>query len=384
MTAQQVRIESIAAGGDGVGHLPDGRVVFVPLTAVGDRVSVRVIEMRARHARAELVEVLEPGEGRTAPRCPVFGECGGCAWQHLLYAEQLEAKRGIVYDALRRIGRIEWSGTLEIAASPQPYGYRGRARVRVEGGRVGYRRRGSHALCAVEGCPVLVPELERRLAELAAQPPLDDGEWELVAGRDGVRAARLAAGQGKRVFLDIAGDDLRLSTGVFAQSNLLLHETLAARVLERCGRGTLALELHAGAGFFTLGLSRRFAGVVAVEAQAAAVRDLRANLEAAGRHNVRVIESDVGDAAWGPVAAPDAVLVDPPRVGLSRGLLERLVALAPQRLVYLACDPATLARDLARFVEAGLALQHVEAFDLFPQTPHVEVLAVLEAGPAGG
>src|SRR5215475_13460392 len=178
----EIRIESLAAGGDGVGHLSDGRAVFVPFTAPGDRVRVRVVEARGRFARARVEELLEPGPARAEPACPAFGSCGGCAWQHVAYPAQLEAKRAILADALRRIGGID-AGALEpCVASPAEYGYRGRTRVLVESGRVGYRRRRSHALCAVSRCPVLVPALDERLHALAHDPPPEDGEWELVAG----------------------------------------------------------------------------------------------------------------------------------------------------------------------------------------------------------
>jgi tRNA/tmRNA/rRNA uracil-C5-methylase (TrmA/RlmC/RlmD family) len=180
-----------------------------------------------------------------------------------------------------------------------------------------------------------------------------------------------------------SGEELRLSPGVFAQGNALLREALARAVLEAADRGSWAVELFAGAGFFTAGLARRFARVVAVEAHAPAVRDLRANLRHAAIANVEVQAATTEDflAGWSRRAPPlDVVVLDPPRTGLVRGAAERLAALGASRIAYLSCDPATLARDLAVLVAGGYALHRVEGFDLFPQTAHVEALALLVRG----
>jgi 23S rRNA (uracil1939-C5)-methyltransferase len=387
----ELRIDSLAAGGEGVGRAADGLVVFVPHTAPGDRVRVRLgappAGRRRRHARGALLALLEAGPGRVEAPCPAFGECGGCAWQHVAYPAQLAAKARILRDALARIGGLPLSALPPITPSPQPYGYRARARLRSAGGRVGYRRRGSHQLCAVTRCPVLLPRLEQKLAELACGN-LPDGQWELAAGRDGVRAAPVYAREGaarpapepgcpsERLELEVAGERIGFSAGVFAQSNALLLEALCQGVLAQAGRGGLALELFAGAGLFTLPLARRFERVVAVEGNALAAADLRRNLARAGCDNVEVRAEPVEELRPDELAA-DVVVLDPPRAGVARALAETLARVAP-RVVYLSCDPATLARDLGRLVAGGLALRRVEAFDLFPQTPHVEALAVLE------
>jgi 23S rRNA (uracil1939-C5)-methyltransferase len=387
----ELRIDELAAGGDGVGRGPDGRVVFVPFTAPGDRVRVRVTESRARFARGRVETLLERGPGRSDPVCPVYGSCGGCSWQHVDYRAQLAAKSRILEDALRRLGGLMLSGPVEVTPSPAAYGYRGRTRVLVERGRVGYRRRRSHALCETTRCPILVPELDARLRELASHPPRQDGEWELAAGRGEARAARLPSSERRsprlpaaRVTLDVAGEEIGVSPGVFTQSNTLLLPTLAARLLELAGKGRLALELHAGAGCFTLPLARRFEEVVALEASEAAVLDLRANLAAAALGNVRVIGETLEAALErGALAGltPELLVLDPPRSGLPEDSVPALAKLAPARVVYLSCDPATLARDLALFAREGYALDGVEGFDLFPQTPHVEALARLRPAP---
>lgn len=383
----EVRIDALAAGGDGVARLADGRVCFVAATAPGDLVRVELVEERSRFVRARVLALLEPGDARTDPLCAVFGSCGGCAWQHITYSAQLAAKRTIVRDALTRLGGLALPGEIRIVPSPQPYGYRGRTRVLVRGGRVGYRRARSHALCATARCPVLLPVVERALRDLAGAPPAADGEWELVADSGGTvrtspapaaRDARVPVAQGPsaRVTLQAGGHALELSPHVFAQSNVLLLPALVEAVLTAAGTGDLALELYAGAGSFTLGLASRFARVVAVESDPAAARDLARNV--AGTSVEALCERAEAVLEGWRTARPDVVVLDPPRRGMARGGPEALAALGAPRIVHVSCDPATLARDLRALVAGGYALRSVTGFDLFPQTHHVEALAVLE------
>jgi 23S rRNA (uracil1939-C5)-methyltransferase len=374
----ELRIDALAAGGDGVGRTGEGRVVFVPLTAPGDLVRARLTELHPRYARAELEEIALPSPSRVAPPCAVFGECGGCSWQHVDYAAQCEAKRRIAEDALVRVGKLALPGPVTMRPSPQPYGYRARARVAVQAGRVGYRRRNSNALCAVETCPVLAPSADAKLRALVQGRPKRDGEWEIAAGADAARAHAVGA-DAPAFELAVGADRLRVSAGVFFQANPALHGALVEAVARAAGRGALALELHAGCGFFTLALARAFERVIAVEADLVAAADLRHNLARAGLANVEIATERVESALAKRLAAlrPDALVLDPPRTGLPRGAVERIRALAPARIAYLSCDPATLARDLAALVARGYALERAEAFDLFPQTPHVEVLVGL-------
>lgn len=384
----ELAIERLAAGGDGVGRLCDGRVAFVPFSAPGDRLHVRVVETHARFVRAEIVALLASSPHRTTPQCVVFGECGGCRWQHLDYQTQLEAKRGIVADALARVGRIASPKAIEIVASPSPYAYRGRTRVLARAGRVGYRRARSNELCAVRSCPVLLPALDRALGALAAQPSAD-GEWELVAGASGdVRQTRVSAPApsaapargAERVAPRAEDAALRISPLVFVQSNALLVDALVRAVVEAAGSGERALELFAGAGLFTLALAPRFARIVAVESDADAAGDLARNLRDGGIVHARVVEARA--EAWlaqiSGKPPPDVIVLDPPRRGLAQGGAAALAALRARRIVYVSCDPATLARDLGVLISARWRLVRAHAFDLFPQTPHVEAIAVLE------
>lgn len=356
-------------------------MVFVPFTAPGDRVRVRVEGGRARFLHARVEELLEPSPVRTDPICAVFGSCGGCAWQHVEYAAQLEAKAKIVGDAFRRIGGVSLTPPMPITASPEAYAYRSRARILVEDRRVGFRRRRSHSLCATPRCPILTPALQEKLAELSEHPPRRVGEWELFVGDGEARAHALKAKGGDKASLHVGDERFTVSPGVFVQANSLMHRTVTDAVLEAAGSGDLACDFFAGIGFFTLGLARRFARVIAVESNRVAVDDLDANLRTAGLTNVTIMGERLETLLLDEQLSgerPQVVLLDPPRTGLPPDTADALAELAPDRIVYLSCDPATQARDVRNLVGGGYAVESVEAFDLFPQTPHVESLAVLE------
>jgi 23S rRNA (uracil1939-C5)-methyltransferase len=329
-----------------------------------------------------VIEMIAPGPSRVEPVCPVFGRCGGCSWQHLRYAAQLEEKAGILRDALTRIGKLTAvPEQIEMRASPAAYEYRSRVRVAVEEGGVGFRRRRSRDVCATAHCPVLVPALDAALAELGRDPQVTRGEWELAAGDSGEVSFLAPDGRTlgeQRIRLRLPGDAVAISAGVFSQANIALRVDLAHAVHEAAGEGELALELFSGAGFLTLGLARRFRRVVTIESDPRAVRDLRDNLCAARIDSVEVCGDPVEEAVADPrrwQLRPDVIVLNPPRTGLPRGAAS---ALAADRVVYLSCDPATLARDLASLEEHGFSLVRVTGFDLFPQTSHVEALAVAE------
>jgi len=407
-----ILVTGLASSGEGVGRLVDGRVVFVEDAAVGDRVVLTAIEDRGRYLRAKIGRLEESSQDRVEPRCPHVGGCGGCSWQHLDYASQLKAKATIVIDALERIARIDVPPGLELVPSPSPFGYRARARwVEAEGG-VGYRVRGSRRSSPVEQCPVLVPSAQAALARQVAlrseqtEKPAGgrrrDREWVVTAGSAGealVSDARPRSRRGGRdrregaVQIDLLGESLRVSGRSFLQGNALLWEPLAEAVRTACIGAVEEVsemrfvELYCGVGFFTIPLARMGATGVVLESDPGALRDLAGNLRHAklqdrvevlsGRAEVR------GDLAE-RLRRTDVLLVDPPRAGLEARVRAAIGSARPPRVVYLSCNPATLARDLGELGSAGYQLSGLQAFDLFPQTPHVETLAELTlAAPAG-
>jgi 23S rRNA (uracil1939-C5)-methyltransferase len=397
-----VEITSLAPGGDGVGRQQggehDGRVTFVALTASGDRVRVKLVRQKSRVAWGEVVSFEARSTLRVQPPCPLFGRCGGCQWQHVDAVEQRRQKGAIVSRALGiEVGPAE-------AVGPA-FGYRERARLAAgfdENGApaLGFRARRSHAIVDVPACPLLAPPAAAALPvlrQLAVDRELSPGdELVLQAGRgpageevvarlgsqgvrlavrdDGVAAVETSGDAGHETAAEAAlvdvsesgGQPLRIPAGAFAQVGRAANAALVAAVAQALGpRPGQVLELHAGSGNFTRMLVSRAASVIASEADPRAVER--------GRQNVP-------QADWRPAAAlpdrlpVDTVLVDPPREGLDARHLT-LAAGARGRLVYVSCDPQTLARDAARLRADGWRVQGARAFDLMPQTHHVEVVA---------
>jgi 23S rRNA (uracil1939-C5)-methyltransferase len=351
----ELRLDALAAGGDAVGRAGQ-QVVFVPLGAPGDRVRVRVVELHRRFARAEIEQILERGPGRRDPPCPHFGRCGGCSWMHLDALAQRAGREALLREALARIGGLQDLPALEWIESPRELGYRARARVAHEDGRVGFRERASRRVVDVERCLVLDAPTQAQLDALRGRRPRGSGELEIRGF--GARAPAAAGA-------------LRVSPGAFFQANAALWERWLALIAELAGSGALAVELYAGVGFYTAAIERAFERVIAVERSRAA-RDLARNTRAT------VIEAPAEE--WAKTAlrglAPDLVLVNPPRTGCDPAVIDAIAHSGARRLVYVSCDPATLARDLAA-LEDTFRLTRLVLLDALPQTHHVGTVARL-------
>jgi 23S rRNA (uracil1939-C5)-methyltransferase len=385
----EVRIERILPGGVGLAHA-DGRTILVGLAAPGDLVRVRVESVRGRVAFASIVEVIEPSPLRVEPPCPYFGRCGGCDFQQLDYRAQLESKVEIIRDCLRRIARIEPPFEIPITPSPLEWRYRARAQWQRDDqhGRLGYYERGSHRVCDIAECPVLDPDLQATLSGLRERMnqnslPPEAEDFQAVAGDEGVSVFPPLSDEGpleaSRVIL---GNRYLFSAEGFFQINQSLLPSLVAQSIGDAG-GDAAIDLYCGVGLFTLPLARRFRQVTGIEGNPTAVAYARRNLVAAHIENARVERAGVGEwltenaHAHAPV---DLVLLDPPRTGLEEGAAAGILALRPQRMTYVSCDPATLARDLRDLFKGGYNLESLSAFDMFPQTHHVETVAFLLRG----
>jgi 23S rRNA (uracil1939-C5)-methyltransferase len=354
----ELAIERLAAGGDGVAH-SEGLTVFVPRSAPGDRVRARVTERKPRFARAEIAEVLSPGPARREPPCPYYARCGGCSWLHLSEDEQLRTRVAIARDALERIARRTDLPELEIVRSPAALGYRARARVAWGGGRVGFRARASHEIVDVERCAVLDPDTQQALSRLRAGRPRGTGEVE-IRGFD-ERA-------------EVAGTPLEIGEGAFFQANRALWADWLELVLGLCGQGESAVELYAGVGFYTARLTQRFQRVIAVERAPAAVRS-------AARNSAAELVAEAAED-WAPShlprLRPQLVLLNPPRTGCAPSVSEAIGKSGSERVVYVSCDPPTLARDLVRIGER-FRIARLALIDALPQTHHVELAVRLEA-----
>ncbi|MEZ4334644.1 MAG: hypothetical protein R3F35_23045 [Myxococcota bacterium] len=398
-----LRVTALASDGAGVARLPDGRVVFVESAAPGDLVVPGPILRRRGALRTSIERLVEPGGDRVEPRCDHFGSCGGCSWQHVRYSAQLDAKRRNVQAALERIGGLRLTADVAIVASPDDLHYRARTRVVEAPDGVGYRRQSSHAVLPVAACPVLVPAAGAALALLGDRVAAEGAaarrgarksirEWTITAGSAGtvqVHPSGATDDSDEPLELEVLGERLQLRGAGFVQGNALLWDRLAREVRDRClesdaDRGPRRfVELYAGIGFLTLPIARAGLVGIAVESAPDAARDLAANLARAGLATaVEVVSARAEAAAALPdwLAASDLLLVDPPRVGLDAQVRETIARSGPPAIVYVSCDPATLARDVARLVAADYRLESVLALDLFPQTPHVETIVRLVRG----
>ena len=394
----EVEIERIVPGGAGLAHA-EGRTLFVALAAPGDRARVRVERVRGRAVFASIVELLAPSPARVEPPCPYFGRCGGCDFQQLTYESQLAAKVEIIRDCLRRIARLDPPAEIPITPSPQEWRYRSRARWQFDQVRrhLGYYELASHRVCDVAECPVVVPEVQRVLDRLRAlmregELPAAAAEFQAAAGDDGVSLApplsEEDAGERERT---VAGERYRFDADCFFQINHALLDALVGEALKHAPaeeeRASFALDLYSGVGLFTLPLARRHARVAAVEGNARACAYARRNLASAGLDNAEVHSAPVGEwlRAKAPTLPPvELLLLDPPRAGAEPETIAAMIELAPRRVSYVSCDPATLARDLRALTGAGYTLDSLAAFDMFPQTHHVETVARLSRAPGRG
>lgn len=403
--SEQVRIRGIAAGGDGVGILADGRAVFVPRTAPGELVELSDATPGRRYARARLAAVLEPSPDRVAPRCPHYDgdRCGGCQLQHLASPAQREARRRIVVEALRRIGGVD-AELSQVEAAASDWEYRAKLTLAARGPRLGYHRFASPEVFDLGTCHLARPELDRlwqalrphrrllplRLEQLVLRVDRS-GQAHLLArggdqawtrGKDLGRALAAEAGE-VMIWWEPTGGAARTVSGaresypvtVFEQVHPVMGDRVRAWAVEALGEveGRMVWDLYAGIGETTAALAALGARVESVEIdrRAVAVAASRAHVGEVRRHQGRV------EDLVGRLPAPDLVIANPPRAGMAVEVIDRLGAGPPVRLVYVSCDPATLARDVARLAPT-FRVALVRAFDVFPQTAHVETVVSFE------
>ena len=392
----EVQVEKLVYGGDGLARL-DGRVVFLPFVLPGERARVRAEHEKPGMVRARVVELIEPAADRVAPPCPVFGRCGGCHYQHATYDHQLTAKCAILVEELRRLGKVEPPPEIAVV-SGEPWGYRNRVQLHIGQGRLGYLEARSHKLCAVEHCPIASPKLNEAIASLNRM--LRDPRWprfvrsiELFTDEQQLQLNVVETERpvARRYFewcaenipgmvdgpLDYQGR-FRVSRNSFFQVNRFLVDQLVETALGDA-QGESAVDLYAGVGLFSLPLARSFGTVTAVEPGSAAVRDLEFNAARAGLTNLRTAEQTAEAFLTGLEQPPTLMLLDPPRAGLGKLVVRRLCELRPPEIVIVACDPATLARDLSGILAAGYEIAEMTLVDLFPQTYHLETVVRLKS-----
>lgn len=379
----ELRIDRLATGGRGVARL-DGRVVFVEGAVVpGERVEASAISDKGRFLEARLVRVLESSERRIRPRCAHFGVCGGCSWQHMDYSDQLDAKKVLLEDSLGRLGKLAAWPAIETVHG-EPWGSRNRAQFQpgVPGAPWGFFESGSRRTVPLSECPVLSDELQgvwKELSRHAADPMADRRERAAFAwGAQGTRLVALPGEESPVASVDISGRVFRFPVDGFFQSNLSLVPRMVELALEGLS-GRRSLDLYCGVGLFAGFLEDRFERVDAVESDPRSARFGPGNLRKAIYHDAFVEDWLERGILGKTLSDIDAVVVDPPRQGLTDRALHSILAIRPSAVRYVSCGHDTLGRDLGRFVAAGYRIERIVLVDLYPQTPHLETVVWLVA-----
>lgn len=342
-----LEITDVAFGGKAVGRLEDGRVCFVPDALPGERVQVRLTRETKRFAEARLDRLVEVSPRRVSPPCPYFGTCGGCSYQHASYDYQVELKTKQVRDTLRRLGGLAEPAVREGVPSPLAYGYRNRITVHRQGGRIGFYRRDGQGLIDIEACLLGSAVVNEALTALRREP-----------FREGARTLR----------------EHHERYG-FHQTNDAVAALLLEAVEAACGEGGACLiDAYCGDGFFARRLAPKFQRTIGLEWNARSLEQARA---AAGPNEV-YLEGDVAELLGAALDGVEGatVILDPPAQGLEARVIDLLCGAPVERLLYVSCDPATLARDL-KMLAPHYTLESATPFDMFPQTAEIEVLARL-------
>lgn len=384
-----LRCGEIVSNGGALARLEDGRVAFVLYAAPGELVEAAIERSHPGYVEAAVTRVIEPSPERIEPRCPLFGDCGGCQLQHLSYPAQLRAKEGVVREQLRRIGGLDDAVVRPIAGAAEPWGYRNHVRFSTgkKWGDVGFIHRRGRGLLKVEHCPIadekanaILPLLQGRAAGLHQVQVRDNaatGSWLISPS---IPSVALPTGQ-PAYLEELGGVRFQVSAPAFFQ----VHSAQAERLVRLVGEalpasGAVCVDAFAGVGTFAVLFASRFRRMIAIEESAGAARDARRNC--AGHASIEIRAGRVEDVLPLLDVTPDAVVLDPPRPGCAPPVLDAIARFRPGTVVYVSCNPATLARDLRVLVDAGYAIESVTPVDMFPQTAHIECVAALRlAGP---
>jgi 23S rRNA (uracil1939-C5)-methyltransferase len=397
----EIRIEKIIHGGDGMGRAPDGRPVFVPFGAAGERVRVEPRESRKGYLRARLIEVIEPSPDRIAPRCRHFGQCGGCQFQHLTYVSQVRAKEAILREQLLRLGGIDDAPIRPTIASPGEWNYRNHVQFSPAGNQLGFFRAASQEILPVDECHLPEERLWklRESLDWESFPGLhqigfrasDDDEMIVLEGEAGqtpevsiespVSAAWLSP-QGEAYYLaggplryEILGRTFTVSPGSFFQINTAQIPAMVKAVMELAdpARNETVMDIYSGTGLFSAFLAERAARMIGIEESPSAAADFEINLDSFD--TVELYAASAEAALEAITIKPDLAVVDPPRSGLTAQAMRALLQKAPPRMVMVSCDMSTLARDARILSRAGYRMTDLIPIDMFPQTSHLETVS---------
>lgn len=409
----EVTLTISAYGGDAIGRLPDGRAVFVPFALAGERVRIRIVEEKRGYARGELLQIIGPSPHRVTSRCKHFfalgavtQSCGGCQYQNISYEQQLTIKTEIVRDQLQRIGHIERPPVAPIVPSPQDWNYRNHIQFHLSAdGHLGFIDTGGADVLTIHECHLpepavntfwpqlrfdLLGKLERVAVRAGSEnelmlalestspeaPALELKEDVSVVHLLNQRATVMAGSD--HLTMRVLDQDFRVSAGSFFQVNLPVTEKMLRHVLDKLSLtpDSVVLDAYCGVGLFSRFVAPLCKQVIGIESSSSACDDFVFNLDPF--ENVELYEGAAEEVLPFLDAQPGVIIVDPPRAGLEKSVLDALIKLQAKTLVYVSCDPSTLARDAARLIQGGYALNDVTPFDMFPQTYHIESVSVFE------
>lgn len=405
MSTIQVKVTDMAHGGDALAR-HQGKVLFVPYALPGEELLVELVDEKATYGRARLTEVVTPSPQRVEPRCPHFGTCGGCHWQHIAYETQLRFREEILRSQLKRIGHLADVLVRPTLDMTNPWNYRNRVQLHLdEHGQLGFLAAREHRVVPIRECHIMHPLLYEVFSALDIDFPeleavsiragVTTGEQLLILETTGHTAPALEADLPVSCVLlledgtpvtylgdshiseNVAGRCLRISATSFFQVNTAQLEHLVKTVQQYLGPqgNEVLLDVYCGVGVLGLSLAEAVRTVIGIDESEAAISDARFNSQELD--NVRYVQGSAEGILPSLDEAADMVILDPPRQGCHKRVLRALLDLAPAKIVYVSCDPATLARDLGRLVQGGYELMEIQPLDMFPQTCHIEAVALL-------
>ncbi len=401
----EVRLSNMVFGGAAFGRLADGRAIFVPYALPDERVQVEITEQKPHHAWGRLLKVLEASPLRIAPRCPHFGECGGCHYQHLPYEEQVSLKARLLQEQWQRLGGFDELPPLEVYHSPRAWHYRNSIQFHLTSeGKLGFQRARSHATFAVQHCFLPLEPLVGLWEQIELDPAAgieritvrcdSDENLMLILESESVEtpevsveelpisvvhlspAGSLVIAGSEYLWMEIKGQRLRLSAGAFFQVNPAVAEQIVDYLLAHLhfSAADTLVDVYCGGGLYSRFLAPQVGRLIGIESSPFACRDFEVNLDAF--EGVELYEATAEQVLPNLEFQPQIVLLDPPRSGLSKSVRQALMRLAPPQIAYISCDPATFARDAGYLAQAGYQAAHLAFFDMFPQTYHIETVGI--------
>ncbi len=376
-------ISTVAFGGNGIARI-DNIVAFIPFTVDGDVVDATVTEVKKNFIRGDLKEIVEPSQHRVEPRCAYYSICGGCQYQHISYDHQLAIKEGQVKESFERIGKLPDPPVREIIPSPSIFNYRGKAEFHcdLKQKKIGFMDVAGATLVDIENCPLLDDSINEEFGKLRSQVLSDEGGQ--FHGRRCILWSGTPYRSDKYITRRVMERDFRIPYTGFSQANTALTDRLVEDVIAMvdASPSNVILDCYSGSGLFSLHLAEHAERIYGIEIDNKAVECARHNAKYYSYKNAKFLKGSAGEILKrkfirGKIRI-DMILLDPPREGCPRGVLDRLSLLKPSKIIYISCNPATQARDIKYLIEYGFSLKVLQPIDMFPQTKHIEVIALLE------